>query len=108
MNKARPMADGREDAPRPPHLRPFLLMTLPVNDARAMRVAEVMNDFRTLQYHIAQYQAVPPPEQYHDIGYEALRQCIAEAQAVLSAHYDTGSLQIPSSAVEQQRQQLRR
>ncbi|SLM37048.1 hypothetical protein LPUS_06774 [Lasallia pustulata] len=65
-----------------------------------------MNDFRTLQHQISQYQIVPEPEDYYELGYEVLRQCSAEAQAVLSAHYPGGSLQVPSSNGEKEKQQL--
>ena len=71
-----------------------------------MRIVEVMNDFRTLQHQISQYQIIPEPEHYYELGYEVLRQCSAEAQAVLSAHYPGGSLQVPSSNGEKEKQQL--
>ncbi|KAI4135237.1 MAG: hypothetical protein LQ347_000844 [Umbilicaria vellea] len=73
-----------------------------------MRVVEIVNDFRTLQHQISQYQITPTPAQYYEIGYEVLRQCSAEAQAVLSAHYAGGSLQVPSSNGEKEKQQLQR
>ncbi|MCJ1254044.1 hypothetical protein MMC24_001858 [Lignoscripta atroalba] len=78
-----------------------------LNDARAMRVAEVMNDFRTLQHYIMQLQTNTPASDYYEEGYTILRQCHAEAQAVLAAHFNE-SQQVPGSAGEQQRRQLQR
>lgn len=73
-----------------------------------MRVVEIMNDFRTLQHQITQYQITPSPADYHELGYVVLRQCSAEAQTVLAAHYAGGSLQVPSSNGEIEKQQLQR
>ena len=73
-----------------------------------MRVAEVMNDFRTLQHHITQLQASPQTSEYYEEGYVILRQCQSEAQAVLAAQYDTGFLQVPGGAGEQEKRQLQR
>jgi hypothetical protein len=52
-----------------------------------MRVAEIMNDFRNAQYHIASLQANPSPGEYYLEGYAWLRQCVAEAQALLNQAY---------------------
>lgn len=73
-----------------------------------MRVAEIMNDFRNLQHYIAQIKANPLPEEYYEEGYAILRQCAADAQAVLAAQYDSGFLQVPTSNGEQQKVQLQR
>lgn len=67
------------------------------NEARALRVMEIMNDFRTLQVHITSLVTRPdstPPDQaaYYLSGYVVLRQCTAEAQAILATHYNPGSL----------------
>lgn len=67
------------------------------NEARALRVLEIMNDFRTLQTHITalvtRSEATPPDEAsfYYD-GYVVLRQCNIEAQAILATHYNPGNL----------------
>ncbi len=73
-----------------------------------MRVAEIMNDFRSLQHYIAQIKANPSPEEYYEEGYAILRQCAADAQAVLAAHYDSGLLQVPTNNGECERLQLQR
>lgn len=82
----------------------YLLDTIPqslkhvlVNEARALRVVELMNDFRTIQLHIASHvsraQASPPDQQsYYTDGYVVLRQCSTEAQALLASNFDPGSL----------------
>jgi hypothetical protein len=55
-----------------------------VNQARAMRVAEIMTDFRNIQNYIASIRTNPSAEEYGEEGYVMLRQCIVQAQALLS------------------------
>ena len=69
------------------------------NEARALRVLEIMNDFRTLQLQITSLvtraEASPADQSaYYLDGYVVLRQCNAEAQAILATHYSPGSLGI--------------
>lgn len=69
------------------------------NEARALRIVEIMNDFRTLQVHIESLvtrdEATPPNQQsYNLIGYQLLRQCNAEAQTILALKFDAGNLGI--------------
>ena len=71
-----------------------------------MRVAEVMNDFHLIQRQMSQYQATPSPDEYHEEGYEVLRQCRAEAQAVLAAPFQTELLQVPRGPGEAEKRQL--
>jgi hypothetical protein len=62
-----------------------------------MRILEIMNDFRTVQLHISSHVTralANPPDQasyYHD-GYVVMRQCSAEAQAILAIHFNPGNL----------------
>ena len=77
-----------------------------VNHARAMRVAEIMSDFRSLQYYLAAVQATPPAEDYYMEGYSILRACIAEAQTVLAAGYSHTSLH-PHGDAETEKSQLK-
>lgn len=87
-----------------------------VNEARALRVVEIMNDFRTLQIHISTHlsrpQASPPnDESYYEEGYVVLRQCHAEAQAVLATHFNPGDIGLESGNIgegEHQKATLRR
>lgn len=58
-----------------------------VNDARAVRVAELMNDYRTLLLHISQQQVNVAPEDYNEEGFAVLRECHAAAQSLLSTNY---------------------
>ncbi|KAL8832869.1 MAG: hypothetical protein Q9170_004711 [Blastenia crenularia] len=89
LYKTKPMADG-------------------FNEARALRVIEIMNDFQSLQRRIAEYAPNPPPEEYSEEGYQVLRQCRAEAEAVLTASFPLDLLQVPSSSGEQEKRQLQR
>ena len=76
----------------------------PENEARALRVLEIMNDFRTVQVHITSLvtraEASPPDQAaYYLDGYVVLRQCNAEAQAILATHYNPGSLGLEGGRV---------
>lgn len=73
-----------------------------------MRVAEVINDFHLIQRRIAQYEAIPSPEDYYEEGYEILRQCRAEAQAVLATPFQNELLQVPRGPDEAEKRQLQR
>ena len=79
-----------------------------VNEARAMRVAEVMNDFQRLQQYLMQPQPSPSMDDYYEEGYEMLRQCRAAASAVLSAQYDPDLRQGSSGSGEVEKRQLQR
>lgn len=61
------------------------------NHARAMRVAEVVSDYRNLQHYIAQIDARPNAEEYYLEGYALIRACVADAQAVLTAPFSVGN-----------------
>lgn len=74
------------------------------NEARAMRILEIMNDFRTLQIHISSLitrnEAHPPDQQsYYLDGYVVLRQGAAESQAILATHYNPGNLGLQAGHV---------
>ena len=74
------------------------------NEARAMRILEIMNDFRTLQMHISSLitrnEAHPPDQQsYYLEGYVVLRQGAAESQAILATHYNPGNLGLQAGHV---------
>lgn len=80
------------------------------NEARALRVLEIMNDFRTLQVHITSLttraEASPPDQSaYYLDGYVVLRQCSAEGQAILATHYNPGSIGIEPGQVSDSEKQ---
>jgi hypothetical protein len=77
-----------------------------VNDARAIRVAEIMTDFRNLQYYLNQLHVTPTAEEYYLEGYALLRQCTSEAQAVLGTPFAAGT-STPGGDPEREKQQLR-
>jgi len=67
-----------------------------------------MNDFRTLQFHVAQHQVQPSQEEYWEEGYVVMRQCAAESQAILATHFNPGTVQGVNGDGEQERMQLQR
>ncbi|KAI9759681.1 MAG: hypothetical protein M4579_002158 [Chaenotheca gracillima] len=67
-----------------------------------------MGDFRNLQHYIAQVKADPVhPDDLYEEGYTILRRCAMEAQAVLTATFDTAVLGHDDHE-EQTRMQLQR
>ncbi|MCJ1351665.1 MAG: hypothetical protein MMC33_001649 [Icmadophila ericetorum] len=79
-----------------------------LNEARALRVMEVVNDFRALQHHISNAQPQPRPEEYYELGYDTLRRCRTEAQQILASPFDTSALQASGSSGENEKRQLQR
>ena len=65
-----------------------------------------MHDFRALQYHIANLQAHPRPEEYYLEGYAWFRQSVAEAQAVLAQEYSNDA-QHPQGDAEAEKSLLK-
>ncbi|KAL9585603.1 MAG: hypothetical protein Q9212_001425 [Teloschistes hypoglaucus] len=78
------------------------------NEARALRVTELMTDYQSLLQRIAEYAPNPPPEEYFEHGYEVLRQCRAEAQAVLLVPYPLDISSMPNGSGDQEKRQLQR
>ncbi|KAJ5925698.1 hypothetical protein N7454_008337 [Penicillium verhagenii] len=58
-----------------------------LNQARAVRVAELINDYRTLLLHISQQSADAHPDDQYEEGYTVLRECHSAAQRLVSANY---------------------
>ncbi|KAF2025708.1 hypothetical protein EK21DRAFT_116562 [Setomelanomma holmii] len=77
-----------------------------LNDARAMRVAEIMTDFRNLQHYLVQLRASPTAEEYYLEGYSLLRECTTEAQTILQIPF-AGHNGAATGDPEQEKQQLR-
>src|SRR5438034_2468526 len=73
-----------------------LTQPFPVNDYRTARVAEVLDDFRTLQYYIAAAPVDPPNmDEYYTEGWAALRQCSLDGQRILNCAAD---ITVPQAA----------
>ena len=78
-----------------------------MNEHRAVRVAEVMSDFRNLHYFILQFTATPShDDDYYLLGYATLRASFEGAQAIISAGYDFNQLQTHGQDVEREKTQL--
>ena len=73
-----------------------------------MRVAEVMNGFQILQRGISEIQSNSSSDDWYEEGYEILRQCRAEGQAVLAADYVADLLHVPGAPGEKEKRQLQR
>ena len=81
-----------------------------VNQARAMRVAEIINDYRTLLLHISQQNVNASQEEYWEEGFVVLRESLASAQTLMSANYQpcpvTGQGNVETEKAELQRYTL--
>ncbi|KAL7786639.1 hypothetical protein V8C37DRAFT_291478 [Trichoderma ceciliae] len=61
-----------------------------LNECRTARVAEVLADFRTLQYYISSGPVEPDnDEDYYTEGWAAMRQCTVDGQYILDVAADT-------------------
>ncbi|KAI4785922.1 hypothetical protein E4T45_13961, partial [Aureobasidium sp. EXF-8846] len=78
-----------------------------VNEARAMRIAEILSDFRHLQHYIANIRANPSAEDYYEEGYCVLRQCAEEAHAQLAEPFICQGSE-PDGDCEEEKAQLQR
>ncbi|KAL8878179.1 MAG: hypothetical protein Q9198_003960 [Flavoplaca austrocitrina] len=68
-----------------------------------------MTEFQSIQHRIAEYSPDPSPDEYFEEGYEVLRQCRAEAQAVLIAPYPVEPPEATSSTLgDSEKRQLQR
>ncbi|OQD63314.1 hypothetical protein PENPOL_c009G07563 [Penicillium polonicum] len=78
-----------------------------LNQARAMRVAEIINDYRTLLLHISQQHVEPSQEEYWEDGFVVLRESLASAQTLMSVNYQacpvTGQGNVETEKAELQR-----
>ncbi|KAF1965133.1 hypothetical protein BU23DRAFT_34967 [Bimuria novae-zelandiae CBS 107.79] len=77
-----------------------------LNNARALRITEIMSDFRNLQHYLSQIRASPTAEEYYLEGYSLLRQCTSEAQAILATPF-TATSGATGGDPEREKQQLR-
>ncbi|KAK5660059.1 hypothetical protein OQA88_13528 [Cercophora sp. LCS_1] len=79
-----------------------------VNEYRTARVAEVLSDFRTLQYYIAAAPADPTNmDDYYTEGWAALRQCALDGQHILNCAADITVPRSSGGADEQAKAELK-
>ncbi|EEH04843.1 conserved hypothetical protein [Histoplasma capsulatum var. duboisii H88] len=83
-------------------------MSDPLNDARALRVTELMNDFRTIHINIVQLRTDPAPEEQFSEGYVVMNQCLADAQTLLNSSFDIAQIQGSSTESENAKANLQR
>ncbi|KAL9533190.1 hypothetical protein SMMN14_03407, partial [Sphaerulina musiva] len=56
-----------------------------VNMARAMRVAELMTDFRKLQHYMSSIRISPSAKDCYEEGLQVLRHCVASRMLPISS-----------------------
>lgn len=106
LTETKVMADGRESG----SLVTNTISTEPatVNEARRLRVAEILRDYHYVQRRVSQFQANPPQDEFNEIGYSLLRQCHTEARTLLNVPYPPEMLHPPSAPNEAEKRQLQR
>ena len=67
-----------------------------------------MRDYQDVQRRIAAYDASPSQVEQNEIGYVTLRQCHAEARALLNTSYPVELLHPPTTPGEAEKRQLQR
>jgi hypothetical protein len=78
-----------------------------VNDERTARIADLLSDFRTLQYYIAAAPVDPQAQDdYHTEGWATLRQCHVDGQHVLNCAADTRVPRVRGGPEEQAKAEL--
>lgn len=78
-----------------------------LNEYRQTRVAEILEDFRTLQYYIAAAPVNPDNmEDYYTEGWAALRQCAIDGQHILNCAADTSVPNAKGGPEEQEKAEL--
>ncbi|KXJ91096.1 hypothetical protein Micbo1qcDRAFT_195898 [Microdochium bolleyi] len=79
-----------------------------LNDYRAARVAEILSDFRTLQYYIAAAPVNPDNQaDYWTDGWALLRQCAIDGQHILNCAADVSVPQTIGGEAEQDLAELK-
>jgi hypothetical protein len=78
-----------------------------VNDQRTARVADLLSDFRTLQYYIAAAPTEPDhQDDYYTEGWAALRQCYIDGQHILNCAAETRVPRVGGGPEEQAKAEL--
>lgn len=76
-----------------------------VNDARAMRIAELVNDFRNTQYYLSSFaQLQPVADDYYLQGYVLLREVVGGAASILAGEF--AAERHPQGNAEKEKKQL--
>lgn len=101
------MADGRKHFLLMLRIWVFILTAL-VNQARALRVAEIMNDYRTLLLHISQLNVSVPAADQAEEGFRVLRESLGAANALMSSSYNPSPPPANSPSDEAEKAQLQR
>ncbi|KAJ2986677.1 hypothetical protein NUW58_g4911 [Xylaria curta] len=79
-----------------------------LNEYRTVRVAEVLSDFRTLQYFIAAAPTEPHhTDDYYTEGWAALRQCAIDGQHILNCAADVTVPHTRGGEEEQEKAELK-
>ncbi|KAK0708812.1 hypothetical protein B0T21DRAFT_387539 [Apiosordaria backusii] len=79
-----------------------------LNEYRTARVAELLSDFRTLQYYIAAAPVNPTDmDDYYTEGWAALRQCALDGQHILNCAADITVPRASGGADEQAKAELK-
>ena len=103
------MADGCKIPVRYLHqLQGTNLRLTTVNNARALRLTEILRDYQTIQTKIAAYQATPPNGDQNEMGFVALKSCQNESRALLNKPYPPEMLHPPTASDEAAKRQLQR
>lgn len=79
-----------------------------LNEARALRVAEILNDYRTLLVHISQQDVPVPAEDCWEQGYVVIRESLAAAQALMASNYTPSIPPAGGSDAETEKAELQR
>jgi hypothetical protein len=78
-----------------------------VNEQRTVRVADLLSDFRTLQYWIAAAPVDPDnQDDYHTEGWAALRQCSVDGLHILNCAAETRVPSVRGGPEEQEKAEL--
>ncbi len=78
-----------------------------VNEQRTVRVADLLSDFRTLQYWIAAAPVDPEnQDDYYTEGWAALRQCSIDGQHILNCAAETRVPRVRGGPEEQEKAEL--
>ncbi|CAI4215414.1 unnamed protein product [Parascedosporium putredinis] len=78
-----------------------------LNEYRQIRVADMLADFRSLQYYIAAAPVDPDNmEDYYTEGWAALRQCAIDGQHILNCAADTSVPNARGGREEQEKAEL--